>query len=339
MDSVLAHLSRACLLSIVILMAAGTARCQETTAMQPRELHGQVEHADGTPFHEGALVRVESDHGGLAAQVMTDSRGKFDIPSLGKSRYTVTIHAPGFREESQDVDLDTVPRAYIRVTLHESASFGAPATTSAAAGGTVPINDLNVPQAAQTEFEKGRSLLLDKHKPSDSVKSFQKAIQIAPSYSQAYFLLGTAYMDTGKLADAETALGKATSLNDKLDAAYLELGSCLIEEKKFAGAEKPLLRGLELLPDSSRGHYDLGRDYYSLNRFQDAEPHARKAVALEPDFPEAHILLGNVLLRLRDGTHALAEFQEYLRLSPNGAFAGPTKELVKKLQTALAETR
>jgi len=324
------------LLPLGILASLTIARAQGPTSSQPRELHGRVDRADGTPFGDGALVKVENDHGGMAGQVLTDSRSNFDFVPLQKARYTVTVHANGFLDASADVDLDTVPRAYIRITLHELPRT--PETTSAAPPATVSVTDLNVPQAAQVEFEKGRSLLLDKQKASDSIKPLLKAIQIAPTYSQAYFLLGTAYMDTGKLSDAETALGKATSLNDKLDAAYLELGSCLIEEKKFANAEKPLLRGLELLPDSSRGHYDLGRDYYSLNRFQDAEPHARKAVALEPDFAEAHILLGNVLLRLRDGTHALAEFQEYLRLAPHGTFAGPTQELVKKLQAALAET-
>jgi len=318
-------------------VSLGTARAQGP-ATQPRELRGQVDRADGTPFRDGALVKVEDDRGGMAAQIVTDSSGKFDVITLQKSRYTVTVHATGFRDASSEVDLDTVPRANIQITLHELPPSIPTATSPTAPSAILSVNDLNVPEAAQSEFEKGRSLLLDKHKSADSVKLFLKAIQIAPSYSQAHFLLGTAYMDMGKWSDAETALNKAVSFNDKLDTAYLELGSCLIEEKKFADAEKPLLRGLELLPDSSRGHYDLGRDYYSLNRFQDAEPHARKAVALEPDFAEAHILLGNVLLRLRDGTHALAEFQEYLRLAPHGTFAGPTQELVKKLQAALAET-
>jgi Flp pilus assembly protein TadD len=326
------------LLPLGILASLTIAHAQGPTSSQPRELHGRVDRADGTPFGEGALVKVENDHGGMAGQVLTDSRSNFDFVPLQKARYTVTVHANGFLDASTDVDLDTVPRAYIRITLHELPRSGTPETTSAAPAATVSVNDLNVPQAAQVEFEKGRSLLLDKQKASDSIKPFLKAIQIAPSYSQAYFLLGTAYMDMGKLSDAETALGKAISLNDKLDTAYLELGSCLIEEKKFAEAEKPLLRGLELAPDASRGHYDLGRAYYTLNRLQEAEPHARKAVALEPDFAEAHILLGNVLLRLRDGTHALAEFQEYLRLAPHGTFAGPTQELVKKLQGALSET-
>jgi Flp pilus assembly protein TadD len=338
MESLATMGARFRLVSYFVLAALSAVRAQGPTSSAPRQLQGQVEHADGTPFESGALVKIENDRGGMGAQIFTDSRGKFDVVLLQQSWYTVTVHAPGFRDAVSSVDLDTVPRAYVRITLKELSPSSPAATSSTEPSPILSVNDLNVPQAAQAEFEKGRSLLLDKHKASDSVKSFQKAIQIAPSYSQAYFLLGTAYMDTGKLSDAETALGKAISLNDKLDTAYLELGSCLIEEKKFAEAEKPLLRGLELAPDASRGHYDLGRAYYTLNRFQEAEPHARKAVALEPDFAEAHILLGNVLLRLRDGTHALAEFQEYLRLAPHGTFAGPTQELVKKLQAALSET-
>jgi len=321
-------------ISLALLQAVSPVKAQ--TPFSDRELHGQLSYENGTPFTERARITIEDDQGGLAGQLMADARGKFEDIHLYKSRFTITIHANGYHDVITHIDLTADPREYIQVTLHPLPT-SASAIAPAAPGATVSVNDISVPEAAQAEFEKGRSLLLDKHKASDSVKSFQKAIQIAPSYPQAHFLLGTAYMDMGKWSDAETSLNKAISLNDKFDAAYLELGACLIEEKKFADAEKPLLRGLELAPDASRGHYDLGRTYYSLNRFQDAEPHARKAVALEPDFPEAHILLGNVLLRLRDGTHALAEFQEYLRLAPNGAFAGPTQELVKKPQAALAE--
>jgi Flp pilus assembly protein TadD len=300
------------------------------------ELRGQVEHADGSPFVDGALVKIEYAIGGVAAQVMTDSHGRFDAALTQRARYIVTVHVPGFHDASSEVDLETMSRATVRLTLRELPASGA-AVHAEAQSGLISANDLNVPEGARTEFEKGRILLLEKHKTADSVKSLLKAIQMAPSYSQAHFLLGTAYLDMGKPGDAETELAKAISLNDKLDAAYLALGSCLIEEKKFSDAEKPLLRGLELLPDSAQGHYDLGRAYYALNRYEDAETHARKAIELAPDLPEAHLLLGNVLLRLRDGPHALAEFQAYLRLAPNGPFAGPAQELVKKLQAALAD--
>ena len=325
-------------ISLVFLLPRTAAHAQGPTGSLPRELHGQVERADGSPYRDGALVKVESAIGGMGAEVVTDSRGRFDVASLEKSRYIVTVRAPGFGEARAEVDLDSVPRAYVQLTLHEATPRTPAAAPPKPPGDTVSVADLTIPPAAQVEFQKGRILLVDKHKPADSVKPLVKAIQIAPNFSQAHFLLGTAYMDLAKWSDAESALNKAISFNDKLDSAYLALGSCLIEEKKFAEAEKPLLRGLEVFPDASQGHYDLGRTYFALNRFPEAEAHARRTLALEPDLPEAHLLLGNVLLRLRHGADALEEFQEYLRLAPNGPFAVPAKELVKKLEAALPVT-
>lgn len=323
----------ALLILLGFFLSPGTSRAQASPNTVPGELSGQVVHADGRPFGQGVIVRIESEHGGVAAQVMTDSRGKFDALLLEKSRYKVTVHAAGYRDETAEADLDTVPRATVQLTLHELPRADA---APVAPGPAVSVNDLNVPENAQKEFEKGSKLLLDEHKPAESIASFRKAIEIAPSYSQAYFLMGTAYMDASKWSDAEAALAKATSLNEKLGPAFLALGTCLVEQKKFTEAEKPLLKGLDLDPNAARGQFALGRTYYALNRFQEAEPHSRKAVSLEPDFADAHVVLGNVLLRLRDGPGALAEFQEYLRLAPTGPLAAPTQELVNKLKAALA---
>jgi TolA-binding protein len=254
MELLITRLARLRILSLAVLAALSAARAQGPASLQPRELHGQVEHSDGTPFRDGALVKIENNLGGMAAQVLTDSRGKFDIVTLQKAQYTVTVHAIGFRDAKTEVDLDIVPRESIRITLRELPPSAPAAASPTAPSPILSVSDLNVPEAAQSEFEKGRNLLLDKRKSAQSVKPFLKAIQIAPSYSQAHFLLGTAYMDMGKWSEAETALNKAISFNDKLDSAYLALGSCLIEQKKFAEAEKPLLRGLEFLPNTSQGH-------------------------------------------------------------------------------------
>ena len=322
---------------LLIFAAPVFLHSQIRPSQQAGELHGEVDQADGTPYRDGALVKVEDDRGGLAAQVRTDSGGKFEVGALQASRFTVTVHAPGFRDATAEADLTSFSHANLRITMRALPQGARTESPHEETPEILSVNDLNGPEPARTEFEKGRVLLVEKHKSADSVKPLQKAIQLAPSFSQAHFLLGTAYMDLGKLNDSESEFTKAISYNEKFAAAYLELGSCLIEEKKFAEAEKPLSRGLELSPDASQGHYDLGRDYYALNRFPEAETQARKALELQPEFAEAHLLLGNVLLRLRNGPEALTEFQSYLHLAPNGPFAGPTTELVKKLQTALSE--
>src|SRR5260370_40252542 len=135
------------------LMVAPDATCgQGPTGLQARELHGQVDQAAGTPFRAGALVKVQDNRGGMAAQVTKDSRGKFDVVPLQKSRYTVIVHASRLRDASSDVDLDTVPRAYVRITLHELCPSTPAATSPIVPPAIVSVNDLNVPEAAQAEF-------------------------------------------------------------------------------------------------------------------------------------------------------------------------------------------
>jgi len=300
-------------------------------------LTGIVRNPDGTPFESGALVKVESDRGGMAAEVQTDPSGKFEADNLPRDRYTVTVHSPGYADSKQEVDLDTYPRAFLQFTMKPDSGADEAPSGPASSDPLVSVADLAASPEAQAEYIKGRKLLLEDHKPKESIEPLKKAIQLSPSYPLAYFLLGTAYMNVQKWGDAETSLNKAIEENDRLGPAYLSLGTCLNAEKKFTDAEKPLLKGLGLVPDSAQGQYQLGWTYWSLNRWQDADPHVRKSLALDSTFAPAHLLMGNILLRERDGKDAFHEFNEYLRLDPKGQYADATRDLVNRLDKALTD--
>jgi hypothetical protein len=47
--------------------------------------------------------------------------------------------------------------------------------------------------------------------------------------------------------------------------------------------------------------------------------------------------MGNIHLRHRDAASALREFNEYLRLDPQGPFAEPVKEMVEKIHKATGQ--
>jgi tetratricopeptide (TPR) repeat protein len=66
---------------------------------------------------------------------------------------------------------------------------------------------------------------------------------------------------------------------------------------------------------------------------------AKKALELKPDLAEAHLLKGNLLFKARRGAEALHEFEEYVRLDPNGEYANQTRLLMQKIRTALAEQK
>jgi predicted TPR repeat methyltransferase len=70
-----------------------------------------------------------------------------------------------------------------------------------------------------------------------------------------------------------------------------------------------------------------------------AGPAIGRTLQLKPDFAEAHLLAGNILLKINQQERALVAYKEYLRLEPKGEFAAQTRELVQKLNRALAESK
>ncbi len=296
----------------------------------------QVRYKSGSAAQQGMMVTLEGEQGGITAQDQTDSVGKVVFRPTQPGVYVVTVSEPGYREAKYRVDLTLTQTSFVTVELQPLAKADLPAVPPEGPGAKISVQQSSVPPAAMQELEKGRKLLLDSKQPEKSISHFRRAIELYPSDATAYLLMGTAYMDLHKWKDAESTLAKAIELNDKMSAAHLALGTCLNMQGNFTAAEKSLVRGLELDPETADGHYELGKAYWALGRWQEAEPHARKALQLQPDFPAAHVLMGNVLLRKRDAPAALQEFKEYLRLDPNGPFAPPTRQMVAKIENALA---
>jgi tetratricopeptide (TPR) repeat protein len=244
----------------------------------------------------------------------------------------------GYKEVTVRVELISTSRGYASLELSpipgqvssESAA-NVPAGTS---GNSVSAVDLSVPDNARQEYAKGENALKE-NKLDASVGHFRKAARLYEAFPQAYQMLGTVYLQQKNWKDAQAALEKAIQLDSKLGDAYLELGAVFNQTKDYPKAEVALTRGLELNPDAPGGHYELAKTYWAIGRWQDAAPHAATAVTEFPGLAAPHVLLGNILLRKNDPQGALREYEEYLRLDPNGPMAPGAREMVAKIQKAL----
>jgi lipoprotein NlpI len=106
-------------------------------------------------------------------------------------------------------------------------------------------------------------------------------------------------------------------------------------QKKYPEAEKALQEGLKLDENSWQGHFNLGHVYWDMGNWAKAGPQVGRALQLKPDLAEGHLLAGNILLKARQPENALTEFNEYLRLAPQGEYAEQARALSKKIKTAL----
>jgi tetratricopeptide (TPR) repeat protein len=184
---------------------------------------------------------------------------------------------------------------------------------------------------------KGEELLFKKHDARASVNEFRRAAKLDPWYGQAYMLLGLAQMQLQQWSDAQWAFEEAAKVEPGNAKAYLGAGSALNEEKNYPEAQKALQHSLEIRPDSAEAHYELARSLWGLGKWQAAEPHVRQAIQLNKDYAGPHALMGNIYLQKEDADAALAEFQECLRLDPEGSLAPSVREIIVQLKKALGK--
>jgi len=297
----------------------------------------QVRYKDGRPGPRGIHVRLEHAEGGAEADLETVDGGKCQFHQPTSGVFIVRIAEHDYKEVSARVELVGNPMGYVILDLiplkkEPDPEVSVPPTDPADA---VSVKDLAIPEPARLEFNKGEDALRAKN-TDESVKHFQKAIKLYDAYPQAYRMLGDAFVEKQQWPEAETALKKSIELQPDLAPAYFDLGALRNQTKNYAGAEEALKKGLALTPDATVGKYELAKTYWGLGRWQDAAPLAADTVKALPDLAAAHVLLGNIRLKLRDAHGALHEYQEYLRIEPQGTMAAQVRDMVEKLQKALA---
>ena len=220
----------------------------------------------------------------------------------------------------------------------ESSSQATRAEQSVEAARPTPTPEIrkrrNIPEV-EDAMDKGQELLFKKHDAKASVEEFKRAIKLDPWYGQAYMLLGLARMQLGQWSDAQWAFEEAGKVEPGNAKAWLGVGSALNERKDYAGAQKALEHSLELRPDSAEAHYELARTLWGLGKWQAAEPHVRQAIDLNKDYAGPHALMGNIYLQQENPEAALKEFEECLRLDPEGSMALAVKEIIAQLKKAL----
>jgi tetratricopeptide (TPR) repeat protein len=291
-----------------------------------QQITGQVIYSDTGQ----AAFNVPVHCIGTAAntQTQTDRSGRF-VCNVAAGHYDVTVDAPGYGRQTLSVDiLDSNATEFTTFRLRPDVS----------------------PAAA--EFQKAQALFATgkKEDTEEGIRHLEKALSMSPKNTEAQLRLSTAYMDLRQWDKAELALKKTIELDPKAANAYFALGEVYLRQKKDDQAEKVLRDGLAIESHSAQAHLALARVYWDKfgtvkeeaqwrPPLEKAYQEVKQALELDPNLAAAHLLKGDLYFKVRRAEDALKEFDEYLRLDPNGEFAPQTRELAEKIRKALAQTK
>lgn len=166
-------------------------------------------------------------------------------------------------------------------------------------------------------FEKAQRLL-DDARYRDAAALLKKIVNADPADFQAWTELGTAQLMGGDVAEAEKAYRRAIQERPTFALALLNLGRVLINQKRYADSIEPLLGAAQARPDSADAHFLLGETYLKLKQGSKAVPQLNEALRLDPQGKaEAHLLLGSLYDAVGLKDRAAAEYEQFLMKRPD----------------------
>jgi len=216
-------------------------------------------------------------------------------------------------------------------------------------GMTLSATPYKAPKDARRAYEKG--LQAERNgKLADARKYFETAVEIYPSFANAWFQLGTVLQNENQKDAARKAYTQATTLDTRFLPPYLSLASMAYQTGNWTEVLNltghildldPLNRAavtsyvLDLDPlNYADAYFYNAVANYKLNKIEDAEKSGLKAehLDLRTHFPQVHLLLAEIFARKNNYALAIEEIQIYLALAPHAKNAEQVREQLARLE-------
>jgi len=168
--------------------------------------------------------------------------------------------------------------------------------------------------------------LKNDHKGAISI--YRAMLEKQPGFGQAWNNLGTAYRETGDLDEALSCFRRAVEFSPDMAEAWNNLGVAQDEVNMIQDAAKSYRKAIEIRSDYASAHFNLGIYLQKLGLFKEAEDHYKKVLKTKPDDKSARFMLQSLgTLETPDAAPA-----EYVRKVFDGCAGTFEKTLVENLE-------
>jgi hypothetical protein len=203
-------------------------------------------------------------------------------------------------------------------------------------GLTISVTSALAPKDARKAYEKAHEALQKKN-PDEAQKNFEKAVELYPKYSSAWYELGALNEQRDHFDEARKDYQQAIAAEPKFLQPYGRLAWLTLRDSKWQELADETDQWLKLDPSNSADAYYLSSvANLQLQHFDVAEKNAREAIKLDTAGKNArtHYVLGLTLAQQHKFADSADSLREFLMASPEAKDADVVRQQLSQVEEA-----
>lgn len=244
----------------------------------------------------------------------TDASGKLTLTKVSAGRHSVRVRAKGFKETNTPL----LPgRRALAVKL-------------------VPTTD-----QAELTFQEAEAAR-EKARGDEALKKtadlYREAIKLRPAFPAAQVGLARVLMDLNEFKEAHAAIDAARRTRPSYAEASAVEGRLYRDEAFDDEALRSFRRSLrEAGGFQPEAHVGMAKVFEDKGQFAQAVTEYRAAIAqLSDSEPVIYQMLGAAYEKIEKPKEAVAAYEKYLELAPNGSYAAAIRSILEQLKREAA---
>lgn len=201
----------------------------------------QIQDAAGTPFFEGAAIKLLTAQIATTLSTTSDQAGKAQFTSLPVGQYVLEITAPGYRTVQEQVLISGSQKDQ-NLTV---------ALVPAAVGAKVKVGSVSASPKAVKESERALQAL-QVNRLAEAQQHLSRALAFDPTFADGNYLMGLLLLRQKDFPKAAAYLQKTLSLSPDHTAAQLALGEAQYLARDYSNSTASLEKFLHDQPNSAQ---------------------------------------------------------------------------------------
>ena len=206
-------------------------------------------------------------------------------------------------------------------------------------GLTISVVSALAPKDARKAYQKGLAAAA-KREPDEAQKDFEKAVELYPKYSEAWFGLGAIEEQRDHTEEARKAYEQAILAEPKYIQPHERLAWIAVRDSKWQELVDRTDEWLRLDPLNSPDVYYLSAlGNLQTQHWDIAEKNAREAIRLDPAKKNmrARYVLGLVLAQKQDYAESAEAIRDFLNATPDLKDAEVIRKQLAQIEAAARE--